>query len=74
MEMPRYDFKPPKSLAESLQRFTLELNSMMVWLRNEARFHLRWINPSWMLLISVQICLRTRIGKPRNLFRRLSSV
>ena len=37
--MPCYDFKPPHSLAESLQRFTLELNCMMVWLRNEARYH-----------------------------------
>ncbi|MFM8606954.1 MAG: hypothetical protein ACKOBC_03190 [Hyphomicrobiales bacterium] len=37
--MPQYDFKPPQSLKESLQRFTLELNCMMVWLRNEARFH-----------------------------------
>jgi len=39
MKMPRCDFKPPQSLTESLQRFTLELNCMTVWLRNEARYH-----------------------------------
>jgi len=39
MEMPYYDFKPPHSLKDGLQRFSLELNCMMVWLRNEARFH-----------------------------------
>lgn len=39
MEMPQYDFKPPHSLQDGMQRFALELNCMMVWLRNEARFH-----------------------------------
>ena len=33
------DFKPPRSLKEAFQRFCLELNCMMVWLRNEAEFH-----------------------------------
>jgi hypothetical protein len=32
-------FHPPRSLKESLQRFSLELDCMMVWLRNEARYH-----------------------------------
>jgi len=39
MEMSHYDFKPPYSLKDGMQRFALELNCMMVWLRNEARFH-----------------------------------
>ena len=39
MEMSHYDFKPPYSLKEGMQRFALELNCMMVWLRNEARYH-----------------------------------
>jgi len=33
------DFKPPHSLKEAFQRFCLELNCMMVWLRDEAQFH-----------------------------------
>ena len=37
--MPNNDFKPPYSLKESLQRFMLELNCLMVWMRNEARYH-----------------------------------
>jgi len=37
--MPQVDFKPPRSLKDAFQRFSLELNCMMVWLRDEARFH-----------------------------------
>jgi len=37
--MPHNDFKPPVSNKESLQRFSLELNCLMVLLRNEAQFH-----------------------------------
>ena len=39
MEMPQSDFKPPHSLKDGVQRFSVELNCMMTWLRNEARFH-----------------------------------
>ena len=39
MEMPQDDFKPPHSLKDGMQRFALELNGMLVWLRNEARYH-----------------------------------
>ena len=37
--MPQSDFKPPQSLQDALQRFSLELNCVMVRLRDEARFH-----------------------------------
>ena len=33
------DFKPPQSLKEALQRFSLELECLMIWMRNEARYH-----------------------------------
>ena len=37
--MPQSDFKPPQSLRDALQRFSLELNCVMVRLRDEAHFH-----------------------------------
>ena len=37
--MPQKDFTPPHSLTEALQRLSLELNGLMVRLRNEARYH-----------------------------------
>jgi hypothetical protein len=37
--MPQPDFKPPLSLQDALQRFSLELNCVMVRLRDEAHFH-----------------------------------
>ena len=45
MEMPQkvkfktIDFKPPQSLKEALQRFSLELECLMIWMRNEAHYH-----------------------------------
>ena len=39
MEMPQLDFKKPLSLKEALQRFSLELDCVMVRLRDEADFH-----------------------------------
>ena len=45
MEMPQTlkfdtrDFTPPHSLKDALQRFSLELDCLLVWLRNEARYH-----------------------------------
>jgi len=45
MEMPQkvkfktIDFKPPQSLKEALQRFSIELECLMIWMRNEAHYH-----------------------------------
>ena len=39
MEMPQIDFTPPHSLKDALQRFSLELECLMVWMRNEAQHH-----------------------------------
>lgn len=37
--MPQIDFTPPHSLKDALQRFSLELECLMVWMRNEAQHH-----------------------------------
>jgi len=37
--MPECDFSPPHSMKEAMQRFSLELHCLLVWMRNEARFH-----------------------------------
>jgi len=45
MIMPRHntrttiDFAPPRSLRDALQRASLELNCLMVWMRNGAQYH-----------------------------------
>ena len=33
------DFTPPRSLKDALQRSALELDCLLIWMRNKARFH-----------------------------------